>query len=375
MLQRTLPVVALVGVFAALTACVTGQDANADSVDATAALPAPGTMPDDFSYPAVIGPPVTKEMLMRRPTVLALWSWRAPGHVVPMREFDSLTKRFAMPGYLRFVVIADRERGAELDSAIRAAPWANQVESIGAGAGNIPIVFDQSLRAAAQKRAAGGPRIEFRMPSFLLLDENARVVRRVAGRPYAALSPALDSIKTLFESRQSSGDTSLAREMRPRIDAALAGFDPTSLRSRDTTLRLDGTCDGKEPIPMALVPARGRVVEIQAARPSIHTVIELVSVALGRPESGSDVCGARRIVLTPGIRVDTLRLRFDEFAMRDSSVARIASGALRERNDDGPRRFALIDLSSQNRLLVFPAGATAAELRARIDSVRRGKSP
>jgi len=354
-----------------VSACRGDSSSSVDSVDATAALPEPGTMPGDFSYPAVIGPPVTKEMLKRRPTVLALWSWRTPGHVVPMREFDSLTMRFAMPGYLRFVVIADQEKGPTLDSAVQAAPWASRVESVGAGAGNIPIIFDQSLRVAAQKR--GGARVQFRMPSFLLLDENARVVRRVAGRPYAVLAPALDSIKTLHEVVASRDDSALVRDMRPRIDALLKTFDPSTLTSADTSVRLDGTCGEEETIPAGLILAKGRVLELKMVRPSLYAITELTSVAFAEPDGAKDICGARRIKVTPGIRVDTLEISFGTYGVRDSSVAWIASGSVRPNLNDGSRKYALIGLDATHHTLLLPPGTSVQQLRARIDSVRRAR--
>lgn len=159
-------------------------------IDATAALPAPGTVLPEFTFPAVgPGTPVATAAFAGRPVVIALWSVHCPFQGPAMAAFDSLARDFGPHG-VQFVLLADDRPGAPLDSALATAAWRPVVDAVGVASGALSTHFDHADHAAEREHA----RVEFVLPSFLLVGPDGRVVRRAFGAPAGVMRPALDSL-------------------------------------------------------------------------------------------------------------------------------------------------------------------------------------
>lgn len=159
-------------------------------IDATAALPAPGSRVPAFSYPAPAGDSeVTLQVLRGAPAVIALWSTHCPFQVPAMAAFDSLARGFRSAG-VQFVLLADDAPGALLDSALRHAAWRASVDRIGVADGQLASHFAQ--RAAVSSEHPH--RVEFVLPSFLLIDGQGIVIRRAFGSPADVFRQPLDSL-------------------------------------------------------------------------------------------------------------------------------------------------------------------------------------
>lgn len=173
---------------AGLTVATT--DCDHRPINATAALPAPGTALPAFEFPRIDATgSVTPSALIGAPTVLALWSTHCPYQGPWIAELDSLAHTYAPRG-VRIVVLADDPPGAVLDSALAQAAWRPEVTEIGVANGRLSRIFDRS--AAAPERRTD--RVEFVLPSFLLTGPDGRVVRRAFGPVVARFRPALDSL-------------------------------------------------------------------------------------------------------------------------------------------------------------------------------------
>lgn len=75
-------------------------------------------------------------------------------------------------------------------AALLLLAWARAVDQVGSAGGRLDRYFDRS--AKAPERA--GYRVEFVLPSFLLLDAEGRIVRRAFGPAEVPFRPALDSL-------------------------------------------------------------------------------------------------------------------------------------------------------------------------------------
>lgn len=159
-------------------------------IDATVALPAPGVPVPVFSYPALRDSSwITPEVLRGAPAVIALWSTHCPFQIPAMAAFDSLAREFRSVG-VQFVLLADDAPGPRLDSALQHAPWRTSVDRIGVADDQLASRFDH--RAAV---SSGHPyRVEFVLPSFLLIDGHGTVIRRAFGPPADVFRHPLDSL-------------------------------------------------------------------------------------------------------------------------------------------------------------------------------------
>lgn len=158
-------------------------------INPTAALPAPGQPVPAFSFPRHGGgAAVTSRALAGAPTVLALWSTHCPYQGPWVAALDSLAREY-VPRGARVVVLTDDAPGRALDSALARAAWPAAVTAVGIADGALARVFDRAHEAP--ERATS--RVEFVLPSFLLVAPDGRVVRRAWG-PSSGFRPALDSL-------------------------------------------------------------------------------------------------------------------------------------------------------------------------------------
>ena len=104
-----------------------------------------------------------------------------------MAVFDSLRQEFGARG-IQFVLLADDAPGAALDSALRAAPWWDATVRTGVADGRLTELFDHSRGNKSEAR------VEFVLPSFLLVDAEGRVVERAFGAASDLFRRALDSL-------------------------------------------------------------------------------------------------------------------------------------------------------------------------------------
>lgn len=159
------------------------------NINAEAALPAPGTSLRAFSFPAHgSADSVRSASFAGRPIVLALWSTHCPFQGPWVAALDSLAREY-VPRGVRVVVLADDAAGRVLDSALAAATWPHAVTAIGVANGALQALFDNSGNALERSTE----RVEFVLPSFLLIGPNGRVIRRAFG-PTSRFRPTLDSL-------------------------------------------------------------------------------------------------------------------------------------------------------------------------------------
>lgn len=181
---RIMAVATLLFGIAGLSAC------DKRSINATAALPAPGTPAPAFVFPRHSGSDSLRSTdLQGAPAVLALWSTHCPYQAPWVASFDSLARAYGPRG-IRFVVLADDAPGKALDSVLARSPWRSAVADIGVASGRLAGLFDGS-RAAPEKAT---DRVEFVLPSFLLLGPDGHVVRRAFGPVISGFRPAFDSL-------------------------------------------------------------------------------------------------------------------------------------------------------------------------------------
>ena len=159
-------------------------------INATAALSAPGTPAPAFVLQRYSGSDSLRSTdLQGAPAVLALWSTHCPYQTPWVASFDSLAWAYGPRG-IRFVVLADDTPGKALDSVLARSPWRSAVADIGVASGRLAGLFDGS-RAAPEKAT---DRVEFVLPSFLLLGPDGHVIRRAFGPAISDFRPALDSL-------------------------------------------------------------------------------------------------------------------------------------------------------------------------------------
>ena len=178
-------------VAATATLCIVGLAAcDRRPINATAALPAPGTLVPAFAFPRHGGSDSVRSSDLRgSATVLALWSTHCPYQGPWVAAFDSLTQAYAGRG-IRFVVLADDAAGHVIDSVLTRSPWAPRVAEVGVASGRLRGLFDRS-RSAPERTT---DRLAFVLPSFLLVGPDGHVIRRGFGPDLRAFRPALDSL-------------------------------------------------------------------------------------------------------------------------------------------------------------------------------------
>lgn len=158
-------------------------------IHAEEALPAPGAALPAFSFPRYRAPgAVSAAGLVGAPAVIALWSSHCPYQGPWVAAFDTLARSARARG-VSVVVLSDDVPGASLDSALARTRLAEAATGIGVASGRLAEVFDRSTTSPARSTM----RVEFVLPSFLLVDARGRVVRRAFG-PVWGFGPALDSL-------------------------------------------------------------------------------------------------------------------------------------------------------------------------------------
>jgi hypothetical protein len=160
------------------------------AIDPTPALSQPGTPVPPFIV-ARYGraDSVRAADLRGTPTILALWSTHCPYQGPWVASFDSLARAYSPRG-VRVVVLADDAPGATLDSVLQRATWREAVSVIGVASGALTSWFDRSREAPERTTE----RVEFVLPSFLLIDANGQVVRRAWGPGVTSFRSGLDSL-------------------------------------------------------------------------------------------------------------------------------------------------------------------------------------
>lgn len=158
-------------------------------IDSTAALSRPGTPVPPFVVARYGRTDSVRAIDLRgTATILSLWSTHCPYQGPWEASLDSLARSYAPRG-VRVVVLADDAPGTTLDSALQRASWRDVVSMVGIASGALSSWFDRS--SDARERATA--RVQFVLPSFLLIDANGLVVRRAWG-PVTDFRPALDSL-------------------------------------------------------------------------------------------------------------------------------------------------------------------------------------
>lgn len=175
--------------FGVLAAC-----SRSRPIHAAAALPAPGqpVPPFVFTDARGVADSVRSAALRGTPTILALWSIHCPFQGPAMADLARLAGKYR-PAGVRVIVLADDAPGPALHHALDTLPWTRVVDRVGSAGGRLAAHFDRA--ADAPERAQY--RVEFVLPSFLLIDGEGRVVRRAFGPAGEHFRPALDSLLAL----------------------------------------------------------------------------------------------------------------------------------------------------------------------------------
>jgi thiol-disulfide isomerase/thioredoxin len=142
-------------------------------VSAYAALPAPGTAVPAFRLPGLRGGELTSDSLAGRPTVLVLWSTTCGYSRRVLQAVEQLRADYEPRG-VRVLLLADDRDADRLRFVIDSAGV--QLEVARAGK-TLRRLFDQSATAPERNRE----KVRFGLPSFLVLDRDARVAVRTAG--------------------------------------------------------------------------------------------------------------------------------------------------------------------------------------------------
>ena len=160
-------------------------------IHAAAALPAPGEPLPVFTFADArdARDSVRSAALRRAPTILALWSTNCPFQGPSMAALARLAGQYR-PAGVQVVVLADDPPGPALRQALDTLAWVRVVDRIGSASGTLAAHFDRAAQAPERAQY----RVEFVLPSFLLLDREGRVVRRAFGPAEAYFRPALDSL-------------------------------------------------------------------------------------------------------------------------------------------------------------------------------------
>lgn len=162
-----------------------------------AALPPVGTPVPFFDLPRHAGQDrLSSAAVSGQPVVIALWSTYCPYQRPAMLSFDTLAREFSSRG-VRFLVLADDPPGARLDSAVAAQPWRETGVDVAVANGQLAALFDHSDLGRIESEY----RVEFVLPSYLLLDHAGVVRGRTFGPSTTAFRSVLDSLLS------TSGDT------------------------------------------------------------------------------------------------------------------------------------------------------------------------
>lgn len=159
-------------------------------IDPTAALPPVGTAVPSFDLPRHASEDrLSSAAVSGQPVVIALWSTHCPHQRPAMLSFDTLAREFSPRG-VRFLVLADDPPGARLDSALAAQPWRETGVDVAIANGQLATLFDHSTLGRIDSQY----RVEFVLPSYLLLDEAGVVRGRTFGPSTTAFRSVLDSL-------------------------------------------------------------------------------------------------------------------------------------------------------------------------------------
>lgn len=159
-------------------------------IAAFAALPAPGHVVPEFSFPRLGGgDPISDASLRGRPALIALWSTYCPHTRAAIAELETLHLEYAPRG--ASIVVLSGDESADIsafeDSLQTGLPIAI------AGDAALRAHFDQSAEAPERAKY----RVEWVLPLYLVVDVTGRIVARNWGPHPTSLAGALDSLLTV----------------------------------------------------------------------------------------------------------------------------------------------------------------------------------
>jgi hypothetical protein len=324
-----------------LGACTKADRAPVDEDDGTAALPAVGEKLPEFRFPTFHGPPAASAELRGKSAIIALWIPFAASGDTAMAQFDSLMIESNELETVRFVVLARMQPVSNPYQQLNQS-WIARSTSA-AFAPNAKLIFERPS-------PDGDPSVELQFPSFIMIDEEGRVVRRAHRMPRAVFKPVLDSIRLAERRKGATRDTALADSLRGVLAEAFRSFDPVTLRGGDHVSM--SQCNDEGIASAAIIPATVALLDLDGDNGRLLAKIEVTSVAR---HDGPSCSGPLR--MRPVTAVDTLsvwmRIEDSAWVMEDPNESiRLVSPA------DSTIEF---------------RGTTLAEIRARIDSVRRAR--
>jgi hypothetical protein len=279
-----------------IVGCAAAGERTADTTDGTSALPQLFERVVDFNLPVFHGAgAASRGRLAGSVVALALWA-DAPAAARPMAEFDSLIGRYGDLERVQFVVMSKFDVARDDDELL---PRALEHSDLVAVAPAMLAMFGRPQLDAV-------PEIDFKLPSFLLLDERGRVIRRVQGLPYAVFSSVLDSIERMEKSAPALRDSALADSLRGPLARAFERLDLNAMYDPLGEVRYD-PCRAVEKPRQGLVPAMVQLVGVTASGRTVTAKLEVVSVAHLTVDSTdrSSACHAKRLLVEPKTSTDT----------------------------------------------------------------------
>ncbi len=138
-----------------------------------AALPAPGTTLPAFAFELTSGDTLSSDALTGSPVVLALWSTGCHQSRRALAALDTIQRDYRDAGVRVVVLAGDRDRSVlqqVLDSAGVDLP-------VAVAGRTLWDIFDRSAEAPERSHS----RVNFGLPSFVLLDKHGLVADRAAG--------------------------------------------------------------------------------------------------------------------------------------------------------------------------------------------------
>ena len=325
----------------ALGACTRADRVPADADEGTAVLPRVGEKLPEFRFQTFHGTPAASAELRGKSAIIALWVPFATSGDAAMTQFDSLMIESSELESVRFVVLAKMEPVSDPFQRLN-QPWVARATSA-AFAPNLKLIFERPSPDPE------GP-VELQFPSFVMIDEEGRVLRRAHRIPRDVFKPVLDSIRVAERRIGATRDTALADSTRGVLAEAFRNFDPLTLRSGNLVSM--SQCNDEGAASAAIVPATVNLLNLEGGNGRLLAKIEVTSVAR---HDGPSCSGPLR--MKSAVAVDTLsvwmRLEDSAWVMED------------------PNESVRL-VSPTDSQVEFP-GTTVAEVQARIDSVRRAR--
>lgn len=158
-------------------------------IQPTLALPRPGTALPGFDFATQDGGQLQASTLVGKPTLLFLWSTHCPTSRGALAAYRAIRRDYVARG-VRVVMLSDDESDAEMALLPKVLADSGVGGELALARGQLATVFDHSASAPERDTA----RVEFVLPSYLLIGSDGHVVARSWGPDPVVIRLAIDSL-------------------------------------------------------------------------------------------------------------------------------------------------------------------------------------